>query len=47
MFSKTVTITCRFIGGFKVGDNRVRNADALCKLGTANENGVLNKLMVI
>jgi hypothetical protein len=47
MTAKTETIACRFIGDFKVGDNFVRNADALCKLSTANENGVLNKLMVI
>ncbi len=47
MAAKTETITCRFIGDFKVGDNLVRNADALCKLSTANENGVFNKLMVI
>ena len=43
----TETITCRFIGDFKVGDNLVRNADALCSLSTANENGLLNKMMVI
>jgi hypothetical protein len=47
MPAKIETIVCKFIGEFKVGDNLVRNADALCKLSTANENGVLNKLMVI
>jgi hypothetical protein len=47
MTGTTETITCRFIGDFKVGDNLVRNADALCKLSTNNENGVFNKLMVI
>jgi hypothetical protein len=47
MAAKTETITCGFIGDFKVGDNLVRNADALCKLSTANENGVFDKLIVI
>lgn len=47
MAAKTEAITCRFIGDFKIGDNLVRNADALCKLSTANENGMFNKLMVI
>jgi hypothetical protein len=47
MVAKTETITCRFIGDFKIGDNRVRNADALCELSTANENDMFNKLMVI
>lgn len=47
MAAKTETITCRFIGDFKVGDNLVLNADALCKLSAANEDGVFNKLMVI
>lgn len=47
MTAKIETITCQFIGDFKVGDNLVRNADALCKLSAANENGVFNKLMVI
>jgi hypothetical protein len=32
---------------FKVGDNLVRNADALCELSDCNENGTFNKLMVI
>ena len=44
----TVTkITCKFIGDFKVGDNLILNADALCKLSNGNEKGVFNKLMVI
>lgn len=47
MTERTETITCRFIGDFKVGDNLVRNADALCRLSTTNEDGVLNKLMVL
>jgi hypothetical protein len=46
MTAKIEKIVCKFIGDFKVGDNLVRNADALCKLSDANENGVFNKLMV-
>jgi hypothetical protein len=40
-------VVCRFIGDFKVGDNLVRNGDALCRLSASNENGVFNKLIVI
>jgi hypothetical protein len=40
-------VVCKFIGDFKVGDNLVRNADALCELSDCNENGVFNKLIVI
>jgi hypothetical protein len=40
-------ITCRFIGDFKVGDNLVQNANALCDLSDHNEDGAFNKLMVI
>jgi hypothetical protein len=47
MPAKIERIDCKFIGEFKIGDNLVRNADALCKLSAANENSVLNKLMVI
>ena len=47
MAAKIEQIACKFIGDFKVGDNLVRNADALRKLSATNENGVLNKLMVI
>ncbi|MER8929776.1 hypothetical protein NKI34_29555 [Mesorhizobium sp. M0700] len=47
MASKIETITCGFIGDFKVGDNLVRNAEALCRLSEANKDGVFNKLMVI
>jgi hypothetical protein len=43
----TKQVVCRFIGDFKVGDNLVRNADALCRLSASNENGVFNKLIVI
>ncbi|KQZ22926.1 hypothetical protein ASD50_20975 [Mesorhizobium sp. Root552] len=47
MASKIETIICGFIGDFKVGDNLVRNADALCRLSEANVKGLLNKLIVI
>lgn len=47
MASDIQKITCKFIGEFDVADNIVRNGESLCKLSTANENGVLNKLMVI
>lgn len=47
MAAQVEKIVCKFIGDFKVGDNLVRNADALCKLSTNNEKGVFNKLMVI
>lgn len=40
-------ITCNFIGDFKVGDNMVAAARALCRLNTQNEGGIFNKLMVI
>jgi hypothetical protein len=43
----TKQVVCRFIGDFKVGDNLVPNADALCRLSASNENGVFNKLIVI
>ncbi|MGY2915789.1 hypothetical protein [Bradyrhizobium sp. USDA 3262] len=43
----TKQVVCRFIGDFKVGDNLVRNADALCRLSALNENGVFNKLIVV
>jgi hypothetical protein len=47
MAAKIESIACRFIGDFKVGDNLVRNADALCRLSATNERSVFNKLMVI
>ena len=47
MPGKIEKIVCKFIGDFKVGDNLVRNADALCKLSAANEKDVFNKLLVI
>jgi hypothetical protein len=47
MTAEIEKLVCKFIGDFKVGDNLVLNADALCKLSTSNETGVFNKLMVI
>jgi hypothetical protein len=47
MAAKIEKVVCKFIGDFKVGDNLVRNADALCKLRAVNENAVFNKLMVV
>ena len=41
------TIRCNFIGDFKVGDNIVANAKALCRLSATNENNTFNKLMVV
>lgn len=40
-------VVCKFIGDFKVGDNLVRNANALCELSAGNKDGVFNKLMVM
>jgi len=40
-------ITCNFIGDFKVGDNIVANAEALCRLSETNAKGIFNKLMVV
>jgi hypothetical protein len=47
MAIKTEKIDCGFIGDFKVGDNLIRNADALCRLDANNDAGIFNKLMVI
>jgi len=40
-------IPCNFVGSFKVGDNLVYNASTLCALAEANENGALNKMIVL
>jgi hypothetical protein len=42
---KIETISCRFIGDFKVGDNMVYNAGLLCKL--AESGSTFNKLMLL
>jgi len=47
MAGKVETITANFIGDFKVGDNLLRNAAALCHLRDTNENGIFNKLIVV
>jgi hypothetical protein len=47
MAAKTETLNCFFIGEFKVGDNLVRNANALCRLSEMNDKGLFNKLIVI
>jgi hypothetical protein len=47
MVVKTEEIVCRFMGDFKVGDNLVRNATALCRLDPTNEAGIFNKLMIV
>jgi hypothetical protein len=38
--AKTEKIVCNFIGDFKVGDNMLVNAGALCRLSETNENGI-------
>jgi hypothetical protein len=47
MTQKVETITCNFVGDFKVGDNLLRNAGALCRLKEKNDKGVFNKLIVV
>jgi hypothetical protein len=47
MVAAVEKITCNFIGDFKVGDNILANAEALCRLSATNEKGVFNKLMVV
>lgn len=41
------TITCNFIGDFKVGDNMLQTANALCRLKDTNDRGIFNKLLVV
>lgn len=43
----TETLTCNFIGDFKVGDNIVSNAASLCRLVASNEGEIFNKLIVV
>jgi hypothetical protein len=47
MAANRETITCNFIGDFKVGDNILLNGEALCRLSATNEKAVFNKLMVV
>jgi hypothetical protein len=44
---KTETVTCKFIGEFLVGDNIVKNAEALCRMHTNNNGALFNKLMLV
>lgn len=41
------TLECSIFGDFKVGDNAKYNADLLCDLVKANEEGRFNKLIVL
>jgi hypothetical protein len=43
----TVEIPSNFIGDFKVGDNLVYNAGLLCALHKNNDDGDLNKMIVV
>jgi hypothetical protein len=47
MAANIETITCNFIGDFKVGDNILANGQALCRLSANNEANTFNKLMVV
>jgi hypothetical protein len=47
MAAATKTVTCNFIGDFKVGDNMLANAEALCRLSSQNDKGVFNKLIIV
>lgn len=41
------TVSCNFVGNFKVGDNLVSNCSTLCELVEANCGGTFNKPIVI
>jgi ABC-type phosphonate transport system ATPase subunit len=43
----TVKVASNFIGEFKVGDNLVYNAGVLTSLAHANQDGTLNKTIVV
>src|SRR5262245_13419657 len=47
MAAQIEQVVCNFIGDFKVGDNMLRNGEALCRLSAMNEKGTFNKLMVV
>lgn len=47
MTSSVETLTCHFIGDFKVADNIAENGKALCSLRELNREGVFNKLIVV
>jgi hypothetical protein len=44
---KTETLRCKFIGEFLVGDNIVKNAEALCHMHANNNGALFNKLMLV
>lgn len=44
---KTESVTCRFIGEFLVGDNIVKNAEALRRMHLNNDGELFNKLMLV
>ena len=44
---KTEFVTCKFIGEFLVGDNIVKNAEALCRMHANNNGALFNKLMLV
>lgn len=43
----TTEIPCNYVADFKIGDNLSFNADVLCHLVLVNENGLLNKVIII
>jgi hypothetical protein len=44
---KTEKVLCKFIGEFLVGDNILRNAEALCRMHANNNGALFNKLMLV
>ena len=44
---KFESVLCKFIGDFPVGNNMVRNADALRRMHENNESSLFNKLMLV
>jgi hypothetical protein len=44
---KTESVTCKFVGEFLVGDNIVKNAEALCRMHANNNGALFNKLMLV
>lgn len=44
---KTEKVLCKFIGEFLVGDNIIKNAEALCRMHANNNGALFNKLMLV
>jgi hypothetical protein len=44
---KTEKVLCKFIGEFLVGDNIVKNAEALCRMHANNNGALFNKFMLV